>query len=296
MFADKNGKNIQHEQFDTVAAVWILASNDENPEISYRGLRQRLRLSEDVNERQLVARRGELFRLAIPQSRLEELRARYKAGKQLPSWLRELPVVERAAAIDELTVDDFFRSQFRSDAGASRSPIEVVDWGLKHIDRLRSAFVEKEESKVKLWSGKWIPLASTTLAVIALVTSTYMQVHASSDQRALKEYELAFRPKVDAYTRLMQGLSKSFEMATYPGDPRLNATFDEIELAEIQLDPFLSVGVRAKVKDEVQEFIRFCLDIRRPKPTAAPVSDQQIGTFIAHRDMLRDTLFAALFH
>lgn len=57
MFARENDKDIQPEQLDTVASVWILASNDENPEISYRGLRHRLRLSENVNERQLVARR-----------------------------------------------------------------------------------------------------------------------------------------------------------------------------------------------------------------------------------------------
>ena len=54
MFTDKNGRHVQQEQFDTVAAIWILASNDENPEISYRGFgRERLRLPTDVDERQL---------------------------------------------------------------------------------------------------------------------------------------------------------------------------------------------------------------------------------------------------
>lgn len=89
---------------------------------------------------------------------------------------------------------------------------------------------------------------STALAVVALVTSTYVQVHASSDQRVLKEYELAFRPKVDGYTRLIQGLSKSFAMATNPGDPRLRTALDDIDLAEIQLDLFLTPDVRAKIK------------------------------------------------
>src|SRR5581483_9783289 len=198
MFTRENLADIAAQKLDIVAAIWILSSNDEKPEISYRGLRDRLRLAEEFDERQLVADRRELFRLGIPQSRLKELKGRYHEGKLVPSWLRALPEAERPVAIDELEEDDFFRSQFRADANVPPSPVEVVDWGLKHIDRLRSAILEKEESRLKQWSGKWIPLASTILAVVALLTSTYMQVHASSDQRALKEYELAFRPKVDA--------------------------------------------------------------------------------------------------
>jgi len=295
MFTRKNAEDVQSGQLDTVAAIWILASNDERPEVSYRGLRFRLRLPDEVDERQLVARRGELFRLNIPESRLEELKARYREGSRLPSWLRSLPEADRAAAINELTVNDFFRSQFRADADAPRSAIEVVDWGLKHIDRLRSAIIEKKESRLKEWSLKWIPLASTTLAVIALVASTYLQVHASTDQRALKEYELGFRPKVDGYTRLMQGLQRSFEMATKPGDPRLEAAFSEVELAEIQLDPFLKEGVRQEVKDEVQQFVKFCLDVSRPGTVRRAVSEDQVGAYINYRNKLRDTVFAALF-
>lgn len=56
------------EHLDTLAAIWILASNDERPEISYMGLRHRLRLAGHVDERRLVADRGELFRLSIPES------------------------------------------------------------------------------------------------------------------------------------------------------------------------------------------------------------------------------------
>jgi hypothetical protein len=46
-----------------------------------------------------------------------------------------LPESQRGASVDEL--EDFFRSQFRAEEDAPRSPIEVLDWGLKHIDRLR---------------------------------------------------------------------------------------------------------------------------------------------------------------
>ena len=53
MFTRKNAEDVQSGQLDTVAAIWILASNDERPEVSYRGLRFRLRLPDEVDERQL---------------------------------------------------------------------------------------------------------------------------------------------------------------------------------------------------------------------------------------------------
>jgi len=49
------------------------------------------------------------------------------------------------------------------------------------------------------------------------------------------------------------------------------------------------------VKNEVQDFVTFCLAVSRPNATAVHVSDKQIDTFLMKRDTLRDTLFTALF-
>lgn len=166
---------------------------------------------------------------------------------------------------------------------------------MKHIDRLRFGILEKRESRLRLWTSKWIPLCSIAVAVIALLTSTYLQRQASADQRILKEYELAFRPKIDGYTRLMQALTTSFQRSNNPGDPGLNTAFNEIVLTEIQLEPFLKAPVRNKVKDEVQEFIRFCLDVRRPNPSVPPESEKQTQEFLDRRNNLRNTLYPALF-
>ncbi len=130
----QQGRN--RDPLDTLSAIWILASNDENPEISYAGLRRRLRFDDAVDERQLVAEHGELFRLTIPEARLGELKERFRAGKHLRSWLGEVPEgAEREQIIERLTSNDLFRSQFRAESKAPRSPIEIVDWGLQHIDR-----------------------------------------------------------------------------------------------------------------------------------------------------------------
>jgi hypothetical protein len=93
--SDRDREDTRIEQLDILSAIWILSSNDENPEISYRGIRYRLRLAANIDERRLVADRGELFRTSIPQSRLDEIKLRYSRGQRLPSWLRAIPEAER---------------------------------------------------------------------------------------------------------------------------------------------------------------------------------------------------------
>jgi hypothetical protein len=283
------------EHLDTVTAIWILASNDERPEISYVGLRHRLRIVDGLDERRLVAERGELFRLSIPGSRLEELKSHYREGQRLPSWLRKVPEAERGQTIDRLTVDDFFRSQFRTQAEAPRSPIEIVDWGLKHIDRLRTAAVEERDSPVRWWTSVWIPLLSVLVALMAVGSTMYVQRQGSIDQRALKEYEVGFRPKVDGYTRLMQAVSTSFERATVPGGLGLRMALNEVDLAAIQLEPFLKKDVRERLRNEIQNFMQFCLDVGRRVPSTSKVSDKDIDLFVGYRNGLRNVLYGALF-
>ena len=201
------------EHFATLTAIWILASNDERPEISYAGLEHRLHPSKHTDFRQLISDRGELFRLSIPIDRLNKLKSIYRQGGHLPSWLRELPENSRNTAIEQLTADDFFRSQFRAEPNAPRSQIEIVDWGLKHIDRLRLAETEKRETRARRWSTILIPFLSVIITAAALVGTLFVQSETSANQRALKEYEVGFRPKVDGYTRLMLAISTSFEQS-----------------------------------------------------------------------------------
>lgn len=174
------------ERLDLVSAIWILASNDDYPEISYQGLRQRLDLSLEMNERQLVGSHAELFRCRIPENRLDELKARYRLGKQIPSWLRQLPEEQRASAIERLTTDDFFRSQFRPQSDAPRSPIEIIDWGLQHIDRLRTAAAELREEELKRFSLVWTPLVSLLIAFLTLAGSAYVQYETEQGPARIK--------------------------------------------------------------------------------------------------------------
>jgi hypothetical protein len=160
------------EELDIVSAIWILASNDETSLITYEGIRYRLGLSPDFDVRKLVQKRGELFRAGARRSHLEGWRNEMLAGRQLPSWIRAITdSAEREKTIRALTVNDVFRSQFRASGSADgppwradRSPIEVMKWGLEHIDRMRKAKLEARETTAKSWQ-MWLVFGAAVLSI-----------------------------------------------------------------------------------------------------------------------------------
>lgn len=160
------------DEFAVLSAIWILASNDERSLVTYRGIQHRLNLPDSYDVRGLVHMHGELFRLGMPPSQLNKWKDDMRAGKSLPSWIRSAS--DRARCIDELKSDDGFRSQFRSDAGAVRSDVAVIDWGLSHIERLRKAKSESREATWKSWQI-WLVLAASVLGSIATLLAALLK-------------------------------------------------------------------------------------------------------------------------
>ena len=69
-----------------------------------------------------------------------------------PAWIRDLEdQASQLEAIKVLSVDDVFRSQFRPEKDAPPSTLEVLSWGLQHIERLRKANLEAREEMIKRW-------------------------------------------------------------------------------------------------------------------------------------------------
>jgi hypothetical protein len=155
------------DDLDILSAIWILASNDENPLISYRGLVFRLGLPATCDIRAIVRSRPELFRLGATQHRIDQWKSELLAGKSLPAWIRDIADTrERQATIEKLGPEDVFRSQFRAHANVERSPIEIIKWGLEHLDRLRKAKVEANDSSAKKWQ-MWLVFGATLLGVVS---------------------------------------------------------------------------------------------------------------------------------
>ena len=165
--------NPQPDDFDIISAIWILACNDENPLITYKGLIHRLGLSATCDVQAIVRSRPELFRPGAQQRRVDEWKFSLRAGKNLPSWIKEIGDPEkRRSAIEEIGANDIFRSQFRAHSNAERSPIEIVKWGLEHLDRLRKAKGEAMDASAKKWQ-MWLVFWVTLVGVLSQFTIAF---------------------------------------------------------------------------------------------------------------------------
>ena len=157
------------DEFDVLSAVWILSCNDENPIITYDGLKHRLGLPSGYDIKSLIAKRGELFRKRVSDDRLQQWKNEMLAGKGVPSWIKVLNSEDdRRNAINAITAHDVFRCQFRASKNAEKSPIEVINWGLQHIDRLRKAKLESKDVSAKQWQV-WLVFGAAVVGVIVQV-------------------------------------------------------------------------------------------------------------------------------
>jgi hypothetical protein len=151
----KNKKRVaikEPDDFDILSATWILANTDENEMMSYQGIKCRLKLEEDYDLQLLIHSRGDLFRQGVPTFRLQKWKTAMLAEKHLPLWLKEIEdEAERNQVIERITENDIFRSQFRTRRDSPQSSLEIINWGLEHIERLRKASIEAKAQSAKRW-------------------------------------------------------------------------------------------------------------------------------------------------
>jgi hypothetical protein len=159
------------EAYDTLAAIWVIACNDEDPIITYRGLNDRIPPDPHYDVEDIVASRPELFRKGgVPAKRFN--RWKEKMRNKPPPWLRDIEDdSDREAAIEELRPAHIFRSQFRVKEDAPPSPIDIIDWGLQHIERIRQARVEAS-SKLATKKQFNLVLAVSILNIIVTFIAT----------------------------------------------------------------------------------------------------------------------------
>lgn len=163
------------EELDLVSAVWILASNDENHLITFEGIRERLGLEESFDVRGMVLKRRELFRPGAPPNELEDWQASMRNRRRVPMWVKVIAdESKRLAAIEGLSQKDVFRSQFRANRGDPKSPVEILNWGLEHIDRLRKSRIAAREASAKSWQ-MWLVLAVGVANIIATIVVANMK-------------------------------------------------------------------------------------------------------------------------
>lgn len=152
-----------------------MSCNDDNPLMFYESVRVRLQQDSDKKVKELISIRSELFRKGSTAA-LAKWKQRKKKGSydRIPDWIKKSAndcndFNEIKKIIDELGSEDVFHSQFRTSTGAPKSSIEVIDWGLKHIDRLRSAEYQEVDRTFKTWQ-LWSVIV---LGVLNIVVTLY---------------------------------------------------------------------------------------------------------------------------
>ena len=187
------------EDLEFLSAIWILASQDEVPLITYEGIKRQLGLPKNYDIKSLIAQRRELFRTVSNPAALDQWRSEMLGGKRVPSWIAENSEEgDREKAINKLSVNDVFRSQFRSPKNAAPSQIEIISWGLDHLDRLRKGFIEARGERWRFFREIVVPIATVLVAIAALTSSALVQMTSMRSQAELKKFEVLTRPKQDA--------------------------------------------------------------------------------------------------
>lgn len=263
--------NIKNDQiikdYDILASIWILACNDEMSQMTYEGIKYRLGLENNYDVKALIHSRGELFRKKTQQAQLALWIDDMLKGNHRPSWIRDiLDEKERIEKIKTLTVNDVFRSQFRSEANSPRSEIEIINWGLQHIERLRNVAIEAKQEKTRKFTSVWLPILSTLVAVTAVVCSFLNQYTSNKEQEQLKHYEIEFKPRQEGYSTFMKFVLQAYYRASKMDKKRTDSALDNLEGTYYNIEPFLSLNHRDSIWNLYQYYTNFCyLTIERNK-------------------------------
>lgn len=168
-----NADGTKKDEFAILSSIWILASNDENPLMTYQGIAYRLGINDILRIKKLISDHQEIFRLYVSKVQVNEWKQDMNAGKRLPGWIRDMEDPEKKeAAIMALTPEDIFRSQFRVVKNSPKTQIEVIQWGLEHIERLRKADLEERTTGLKFLEV-WGALILSAINLVLLVLSVF---------------------------------------------------------------------------------------------------------------------------
>jgi hypothetical protein len=285
------------DDLDILSGIWIMSCNDDNPIMTYKSIAQRLNVPETYDVKTVVHSRPELFRPGILNSRLNAWKDLMRSGKSRPNWIVEIhDQTQQRRVIDQLTRDDVFRNQFRVGDGADKCGIEVIDWGLQHIDRLRKAAAEEREARSRKWTSIIIPLASLFVAAVSVVGTVWVQWHSTSEQEATKHYEVEFAPKQRAYSSFMI----AFDLAVTAVGARDQQGFAkqvlQMESAFFSLEPFLKTENRADIRAQYLELVALCnSQMNRPPDQSDPDREAFLSKATSYGLSLKNQLYNSLF-
>jgi hypothetical protein len=285
------------DELDILSGIWIMSCNDDNPIMTYRSISQRLDLDDSHDVKAIVRSRPELFRPGILNSRLNAWKDLMRSGKSRPNWIVEIrDQTAQREAIDSINRDDVFRNQFRVEDGAGKCPIEIIDWGLQHIDRLRKAAADERDEKWRVFSSFILPLVSLLVAGISVISTVWLQRISSSEATALKHYEVSFLPKQRAYSEFMMDFDSVIETIGDRNKHDFVMQMEKMNYAFYSFEPFLDEKGRAEIREQYSGFLAGCMkQMDTPKDAGSPAEDAFLHNVLQYKNKVRTVVYAHLF-
>jgi hypothetical protein len=229
---------------------------------------------------------------------------RLEAGQygSIPAWVFESDdPLDRRKAIESIRTDDVFKSQFRSPKSSLKSgpsPIEVIDWGLEHLERLRRAEEERKESQWKWFKEGLIPILSVIVALGTVIITFYFQYQNIQAQKEMKEYEVSFKPKQETYTSFVKAASAAFEYAFYGDKGNLQKSLSSMETNLFVMESLIkSDSGKLRLWKEYHEYHEYLRNLSQIK--SEDINEQNyLKSFEEHRNLfgkLKEDVYQELF-
>jgi hypothetical protein len=103
-----------------------------------------------------------------------------------------------------------------------------------------------------------ITIASLGIAGLSIISSGLLQWRSMIEQRELKQYEVSFKPKQEAYSSFMGAFTKAEVAAVAHEQANMLDGFNRMESAYFLFEPFLPPEKRGEVLMKFSEFTSLC--------------------------------------
>lgn len=178
------------EYFKILSAIWMISNTEECPLILYKQLYISLKISESIDLKGIIQDNREFFKHGSNQKELDIMKTIWKRDGLNPDYLKTSQKSEEVNNnIDKIGTDDVFKSYFRISGCNEKTSIEIINWGVNHIDKLQQAIKDKKKYMIFRFSAILLPLFTMIFSMSIHLLTSYNQQRLMNYNLTLKKIE-----------------------------------------------------------------------------------------------------------
>lgn len=152
-------------------AIWVKACNDQRPIMFYKSCKENFNFKNEEKVRELIKKNRELFRPLSAETLTEYQRYYTNHPEKFQAIFQNIEGEDVNEAIDRLTTNSAFTSQYRIKPDKPKSKNEILEFGIELIMKKWELEVKSKEERFRSWAYIIVP-------AIALVGSAVLSVFA----------------------------------------------------------------------------------------------------------------------